>query len=116
MPPDLDSVRKELVQLLADPRKRLAGGAAKLGHRWHPYAVTDPLDGTPFSPNGAWEFCRDLLQRDHPLEAIELKQPKGAWGYVMRIDLRDDNPQLYIKLQIHGQTVIGRSFHYDDPR
>ena len=47
---------------------------------------------------------------------IELREPQGAKGYVMRIDLGSGLPELYVKLQLTSAKVIGRSFHYSEHR
>ena len=41
-------------------------------------------------------------------------QPKGATGYVLKIDLEPSRPQLYVKLQLGSGKIIGRSFHYSE--
>lgn len=41
---------------------------------------------------------------------IELDIPRGKTGYVMKLDGYGGD-EIYIKLQLAGEFVIGRSFH-----
>ena len=83
---------------------------------WRPGQVRNP-DGvldTHFTGGAEWELIAARLEDGHPIETVELHKPKGATGYVMKIDLEPDRPQLYVKLQLGSGKIIGRSFHYSD--
>ena len=83
---------------------------------WRPGQVRNP-DGvldTHFTDAAAWELIAARLEDGHPIETVELRQPKGAIGYVMKIDLEPSRPQLYVKLQLGSGKIIGRSFHYSE--
>lgn len=80
--------------------------------RWFFYEVlTD--EGVPFTEAGAWRFIADLLDQGHPFDdIIVLDNPPGALGYVMKKQTRYG--EIYIKLQLGGDCVFGRSFHYSE--
>ncbi len=110
MPVDLRSLRIEIAALARRQKCR------RLGHpnRWFPDRVTDPQTGQPFTWPGAWDFIATLMEKGHPIEVMELKDPPGKNGYVMLVDLAPGVPNLYIKLEMLKDTVLGRSFHYSD--
>lgn len=83
---------------------------------WRPGQVRNPngrLD-THFTDAAAWELIATLIDRGHPIEMVALNKPKGAKGYVMKVNLEPGQPQLYIKLQLGSGKIIGRSFHYSE--
>ena len=83
---------------------------------WRPGQVRNPagvLD-THFTDAAAWELIASRIENGHDLEVVELEKPPGARGYVMKIDLEQGQPQLYIKLQLGSGKIIGRSFHYSE--
>ena len=65
-----------------------------------------------FTEPAAWEFIADKLAQMHPVEVLNLDEPAGAKGYVMKINMGKNTPQLYVKLQLGSGEIIGRSFHY----
>ena len=83
---------------------------------WRPGDVRNPggvLD-THFTDSTAWAFIASRLASGEEVQVIELHAPKGAKGYVMKIDLEPDMPALYVKLQLGSGRIIGRSFHYSE--
>ena len=83
---------------------------------WRPEQVRNPngvLD-THFTPAAAWELIAARIEDGHPIETVELHKPRGATGYVMKIDLEPGAPQLYVKLLLGSGMIIGRSFHYSE--
>ena len=97
-------------------RTRTATSTVKRPTKWPPTEVCNP-DGwldTHFTVTTAREFIATKLEEGEPVEVIELNRPKGAKGYVMKIELRPGEPKLYMKLQMGSTKVIGRSFHYSD--
>jgi hypothetical protein len=79
---------------------------------WKPTSVNNPETGIPFTETSAWHYIADLAESGYPIEEITLDQPLGERGYVMVIKLEADAPDLYIKVQLKGGTIFGRSFHY----
>jgi hypothetical protein len=70
-----------------------------------------------FQAREAWGFVRECLESDIEIEVITLDIPKGADGWVMKVPTSKDPRPIYIKLQLNEDGfVIGRSFHYSDPR
>lgn len=67
-----------------------------------------------FTDPGAWDFIATKLEEGHPVEVIPMKKPPNSTGYVMKICLQADTPLLYVKLELVGGTVYGRSFHLSD--
>ena len=67
-----------------------------------------------FTDSTAWDFIASRLEAGEEVEVIELQQPAGTKGYVMKIDLGLEVPELYVKLQLGASKVIGRSFHYSE--
>ena len=80
---------------------------------WRPGQVRNP-DGvldSHFRDATAWELIVAPLEDGHPIETVELHKPRGATGYVMKIDFELGRPLLYVKLQLGSGRIIGRSFH-----
>jgi hypothetical protein len=47
---------------------------------------------------------------------MELKVPIGKKAYVMKLKSANPPTMIYVKLQITGNSVLGRSFHLEDVR
>lgn len=110
---DLDSRRRELAVLARNKKLRVKEWSRDAPSDWRPTQVRNPItEGFFFTDVGAWHLIADLLEDGHPLEEIILCQPPGARGYVMHVELEPGRPKLYIKLELRGGKVIGRSFHY----
>ena len=67
-----------------------------------------------FTDTTAWELIAARIAGGEEVRVIELRQPKGAKAYVMRIDLGSEVPKLYVKLQLGPRKILGRSFHYTE--
>ena len=82
---------------------------------WRPGQVRNlkAVLGNAFTDMAAWDLIATKLEDGHPVEAVELNHPPGRTGYVMKIDLGQERP-VYVKLQLAGKNVIGRSFHYSE--
>ena len=83
---------------------------------WRPTEVRNPdgLLDAHFTDSTAWELIAARLEVGAEVEVIELRQPPGAKGYVMKMELGTDVPKLYVKLQLGAGKIIGRSFHYSE--
>ncbi len=109
-----DSIRKQLVILARRSKSRITTFSKEMPVDWRPSQVRNP-DGvldTHFTDASAWELIATLIEKGHPIEQVKLHKPRGAKGYVMKIDLGADQAQLYVKLQLGSGKIIGRSFHY----
>ena len=110
------ATRHQLVILARRSRSRTTAFSRDRPTEWRPGDVRNPggvLD-THFTDSTAWECIASRLESGEEVEVIELHAPKGAKGYVMKIDLEPDVPALYVKLQLGSGTIIGRSFHYSE--
>jgi hypothetical protein len=74
--------------------------------------MTDPRTGEIFTEDGAWEYTAEMIRRGVDIEIIDLQFPPGKKAYVMLVPSHDPQIPIYIKLQLGGDSVIGRSFHY----
>lgn len=110
---ELDAIRAHLRTLCLRKNARQLGWSSGWPSDWRPRSVVDPRSATSdfFTDAGAWEFIAELLDGGHPLHPVQLEEPPGRTGYVMKVDLKDER-RLYIKLQLGTGKVIGRSFHY----
>ena len=68
-----------------------------------------------FTHASAWHFIADRLEQGEHVEIIEMDRPVGATGYVMKLQLKESSPGLYVKLELTASKVIGRSFHLAHP-
>lgn len=77
-------------------------------------ATHDPASGfdAPFTNAGAWELIAAKLESGHDVEAVALRKPAGATGYVMKIEIDPAAPLLYVKVELRAGRILGRSFHY----
>ena len=85
---------------------------------WRPEQVRNPngLLYPYFSDDEAWELIASRIEEGHPLETVRLDRPAGRTGYVMKIDIEQGQPQIYIKLELGSGKIFGRSFHYSERR
>ena len=74
--------------------------------------MTDPRTGEAFTEDGAWEYVAQSIDNGIEIEIVDLEKPPGKKGYVMKLSSHDPQVPIYVKLQIGGDCVIGRSFHY----
>ena len=107
-----DSIRRKLVSLARQPRRRETRFEKERPTRWNPRQVRNPEGGLPFSNPGAWDLIASKIESGHQVEIVELQKPKGATGYVMLIELEPEMPLLYVKLELKSDRIFGRSFHY----
>lgn len=105
-----DDLRSRLAKLCRSRRHREAEFSKKRPIRWHPTSVCEPNSTVPFTEAGAWEFIACLIEDGTEIEEIILDKPPGKTGYVM-IAQGNYNEQIYIKLELVGEKVFGRSFH-----
>ena len=85
---------------------------------WRPGQARNP-DGeldSYFTDASAWEYIAVKLESGHPVKVMPLEKPPGAKGYVMKIDIEPEIPQLYVKLQLGSGKIFGRSFHYSEQK
>lgn len=111
-----EDTRRHLAILARRHRSRTSAFTLERPTDWRPAQVHNP-DGildSHFTDSTAWELIAERLEAGEEVDVVELTKPRGARGYVMRIDLGPDIPELYVKLQLGAGQVIGRSFHYSE--
>lgn len=113
---DIDPhIRAELIRLCGNSKRRTHQSSPSHPARWQPGTVLDPRaeDKYCFSTNTAWSYIVERLEAGEVVTTMKLDIPSGKTGYVMKI--AQPNLQiLYVKLQLAGVGVHGRSFHYSD--
>ncbi|MBO89999.1 MAG: hypothetical protein CMP14_10790 [Rickettsiales bacterium] len=114
----LEPIRAQLIRYCRDKKHRGASFNKENPTRWHPKDVIDPRSrlAVPFGKNEEWSFIAETLEQGHEIEEIELRIPAGKKGYVIKISVEHELSPIYIKLQLGGRGVMGRSFHYSEPR
>lgn len=110
-----DDTRERLVMLCGSARKRTSVFTRKRPNKWSPTSLCGPGSIEPFTEAGAWDFIVCCLQDGIHIEAIPLDKPPGKIGHVMLIP-GNHGEYIYIKLEIVGEMVFGRSFHVSDKR
>jgi len=74
--------------------------------------VTNPETGLQFTDISAWHFIARIADEGADIEEMTLENPRGDTGYVIKVQLEVTAPELYIKVQLKGGKIWGRSFHY----
>jgi hypothetical protein len=83
--------------------------------------VPGPESGYGMTDPAAWSLLATALEDpSRELETLQLENPPGAIGYVMKIRMDHLPKRVYVKFEffvVAGVGVIcGRSFHLEDPR
>jgi len=107
---DLELIRVRLIRLCESKRTRRAIFTPEMPSQWQPRQFTDPRSRQAFTDDGAWNYISQSLSDGTTIEEIVLDQPAGAAGYVLML-AGANNRKIYVKLQICGDHVRGRSFH-----
>jgi hypothetical protein len=105
-------IRRAIILLAPRKDARFVPNSPDMPCVWRPTEVENPeIPGFPFTEPGAWRFIADLAKSNHPIQEIILDKPKNTKGYVMIYEV-SGHASIYIKVQIKGNKIIGRSFHY----
>lgn len=107
---DFDEIRRELIIRARQKDRRRSAFTDLRPCVWKPEDVLTEY-GIPFTSEGAWQFIADQLEDGQPLEEVALHNPPGEVAFVMKIDIGAHVP-IYIKIQLHRDWILGRSFHY----
>ena len=110
------STRSQLIVLARRKNARITDWSREIPTDWRPGSVRNPHGDfdTHFSDQSAWELIASELEVYREVKIISLDKPPGAKGYVMLIELEPDASPVYVKVQLMGQKIIGRSFHYSE--
>jgi hypothetical protein len=104
------SIRIRLIAFAQSKRTRRIEFTPKTPSRWQPRQFTDPRSGQAFTDEGAWNYIVEQLEAGTRIEKIVLKKPPGSKGYVLFLP-GATKQKIYVKLQVCGDHVKGRSFH-----
>jgi hypothetical protein len=107
-----DETRNRLATWACSRRTRTREFRSDRPCDWRATGMTDPRSGEIFTEDGAWEYAAEMIRSGVDIEIVELDHPPGKKGYVMLIPSHDPTTAIYVKLQLGGDCVIGRSFHY----
>jgi len=110
----LVDVRRELAKRARRKDLRISLWTRERPCEWRPFEVENPGSGLPFTEVRAWEYIAELLESDQLVVEVRLQQPPGEIGYEMVVELGNGLPGLYIKVQLLGGRILGRSFHYSN--
>jgi hypothetical protein len=104
------AIRKRLIAFAQSKRTRRVEFTPQSPSRWQPRQFTDPRSGQAFTDEGAWEYVVQNLEAGIPIQEKILDKPPGAKGYVLYLPGANSS-MIYVKLQVCGDHVKGRSFH-----
>ena len=107
-----DAIRRRLASFARSRHTRTRVFRPDRPCDWQATAITDPRSREVFTEDGAWQYVAEAIEAGVEIEVIELQQPPGKKGYVMNLASTDPKRPIYVKLQLGGSNVIGRSFHY----
>lgn len=111
-----EEIRAELIRCCRRPGSRTYEWTSTRPTVWQPTTVTDPRSpiGLCFSDLSAWSYIADLLDEGTPVRQKVMEKPLGAIGYEMEVHI-EGRSSIYIKVELSGGRVIGRSFHNSAP-
>ena len=118
MSPESPEIRRLIARLAGSAKCRRLGWDSqwKLPSDWTPGTIDDPESGMPFTNAGAWNLLAELVEEGHPMEEVRLDVPLGDLAYVLLVNLEGADSTLYIKVQVKGGLLLGRSFHYSEKK
>ena len=108
--PVSNDVILQIIGLARSARTRTSTFSKVRPTHWAPTECRCPVQGEPFTPDGAWQFVVQQLEEGCAIEEIVLEKPPGKKGYVLIVK-GWGGEEIYIKLQLGSGMVIGRSFH-----
>lgn len=106
-----DEIRQQIVSRARRKECRIHAFSDLRPCVWQPESVINE-HGFAFTSESAWNFVADCVEDGEALEELKLEHPPGEIAYVMKILLPDAHARIYIKVQLLGNSILGRSFHY----
>jgi hypothetical protein len=113
-----------LVVLPKTERARLAGLARQSRCRTSTFSKSRPCQWDPFTTlsaagysygdAGTWALVADCLESEISIYTIALDKPPGAWAYVLFLPPTDTWRGVYMKFEVTGPGLHGRSFHHPE--
>jgi hypothetical protein len=104
-------IRLELVRRARDKNVRTFEFDPDEPVVWKPTEVLNPSCDLPFTDISAWHFIADQLESGCSVKVVILRKPPKELGYEMRFPGAPRQPQIYVKVRLHGKRIVGRSFH-----
>jgi hypothetical protein len=108
---DLHGIRVEIVRLASSARTRRTDFTAAYPTTWHPTGIADPRSMSAFTEAGAWEWVIEHVSSGVTLYPMILDKPPGRKAYYFEAPAAFPPSMIYVKLQICGDHIRGRSFH-----
>jgi hypothetical protein len=109
---DINALRIEMSKKSRHRDSRINSFSKKMPIRWEPHNIINPKTDFAFSDDSAWDLIANLLEDlEYPIKVIVLDKPPGMEAIVIMHVLVPTQPELYIKVHMGHQKVIGRSFH-----
>lgn len=105
-----DDIRRRLCTFARSRRTRTSLFSPVRPTHWSPYSVRCPDTLGTFNSDSCWQFVVDMIEGGADMWPVLLEKPPGTTAYVMLAD-GFEGERIYIKLQLGGDQVIGRSFH-----
>jgi len=113
-----------LIALPRLERARLAGLARQSRCRTSTFSRSRPCQWDPFTTlsdrgysytdAGAWALVADCLESELPIYTINLERPPGASAYVFFLPPTRTWRGVYMKFEVTGPGLYGRSFHHPE--
>lgn len=111
-----NSIRQQLIKLARKPKAQVVMHTRSSPTDWRPESVRKPEGDfeTHYTSESAWELIATLLEAGCEVTTVNLRKPAGKKAYVIKIDLGENERDLYVKVQLGAGKIIGRSFHYSE--
>lgn len=106
-----DLICRDLLRLAKYRSCRSTAFSPKIPCDWAPQSVWDARFDMYFTSEGAWSYIIEVLESGHRFTPTTMDKPPNTIAYETVIDRGLGLPPLYIKVQILGGKILGRSFH-----
>lgn len=108
-----EDIRRRLAAFCGSRRTRSREFVRERPCDWQATSLTDPRTKCTFTEDGAWEYIAEQIKAGIEICVIDLQQPLGKKGYVLKLPSHNVSTKIYVKLQFGSNCVFGRSFHLD---
>jgi hypothetical protein len=105
--------RARLAGLARQSRCRISTFSKSRPCQWDP-VTTHSERGYSYSDAGAWALIADCLVSELPIYTIDVGKPPGAWAYVFFLPPTSKWRGVYMKFEVTGPGLYGRSFHHPE--
>jgi len=98
-------IRLELIRRARDKKLRSFEFDLDEPVVWKPTEVLNPNCDLPFTDISAWHFIAEQLESGCSVEVVTLRKPPNELGYEMRFPGALRQPQIYVKVRLHGKRI-----------